>query len=971
VSLIRPLRDLSIRQKMTRVAMLASSLALVFAAAAFIVYDIVAFRTAVVRRLSTVAEILASNSASPLLFQDGESAATTLSALRAEEHVRAAAIYDAHGRLFARYAPPGSAAPPPALLADPRGHEFRGRTVVVSRPVLFKGASAGTVVLQGDLEELAARLVRYASLVALVSVISFLLSLALSSRMQSAISGPILRLAQAARRVSHDRDFAVRAAPEGRDEVGELIDTFNDMLSRLQARDAEVQEARSSLERRVEERTHDLQHELQERRRTEQELTRSRTLLAEAQRLAHIGSWEWDPGPGALGVSDEAYAVFGMDRSAVAAGYAPFIEAVHPADRQAIRDSLGGLAGKGGEWDAEFRVLAASDVRWIHGYAKALPAEPGRPHRLIGTVQDVTARKAAEDERAQLILEQAARAEAESARHRAAFLAEVGAALAQSSLDEAATLANVARLAVPEVADWCLVLIMDADGNTTPVAAAHADPTRLEELWDLARRPQSRPHPGNSGGVFDVVRTGEARLFPTLPPFSQVSDPEHMRLLDRVGYTSSMLVPLRARNSTFGCLALTGVGRRLTESDLSLAQSLADRGALAADNARLYREAQEANRMKDEFLATLSHELRTPLNAIVGWTKLLQGNQLDEPTRTRAVDTIDRNARAQTQLIEDILDVSRIVAGKLHLNVRAVDLASVVEGALDSVRHAAEAKGVRLVTDVARAIGPLEGDGDRLQQVTWNLLSNAIKFTPRGGTVRVRLRSEGDHAELSVQDDGMGIRPEFLPHVFERFRQADSSSTRPHGGLGLGLAIVRHLVELHGGSVDVASEGEGKGATFTVRLPFREETASPGPSRRPERAEQAPPRLHGVEVLVVEDEEDARELIRTILEQLGAGVLTAASGAEALAALDQSHPNVMLSDIEMPGMDGYRLMRAVRERPADRGGRIPAVALTAYARPEERAAALEAGFQRHVSKPVEPSELAAVVSSLAGRAQEG
>jgi signal transduction histidine kinase/CheY-like chemotaxis protein len=479
----------------------------------------------------------------------------------------------------------------------------------------------------------------------------------------------------------------------------------------------------------------------------------------------------------------------------------------------------------------------------------------------------------------------------------------------------------------------------------------------------MARRPPDRE---NTRGVYDVIRTGEPRLYATLPPFTQFADPALVRLVERVGYTSMMLVPLRARNNTFGCLALGAVGRRFTDADLSLAQSLAERGALAADNARLYREAQEANRIKDDFLATLSHELRTPLNAIVGWTKLLQDGQLDAATQARAIATIDRNARAQTQLIEDILDVSRIVAGKLSLDVRAVDLSAVIEGALDSVRHAAEAKGVRLVTEIARAVGPFAGDPDRLQQVAWNLVSNAIKFSTRGGTVRVRLRRSGGQAEISVQDDGLGIKPEFLPHVFERFRQADSSSTRPHGGLGLGLAIVRHLVELHGGSVEVSSPGEGKGSTFTVRLPLHEEAGPPEiPPRVPAAA--ATPQLSGVDVLVVEDESDARELIRTMLEQLGAAVVTASSAEEGLAALDERSLHVLLSDIEMPGMDGYSFMRAVRERPANRGGEIPAAALTAYARPEDRDAALRAGFQLHVAKPVQPAELAAVVSSLAGR----
>ena len=961
---MRRLRDLSIRQKLTRVAMMSSSLALVFAAAAFIAYDIVASREAVVRRLSTEAEIIASNTAAALLFQDPGAARTTLAGLEAESHVRAAAIYDAQGRLFAQYAPPGSA-PPPAPLASPIGHEYRGRTVVVSRPILFQGATTGTVVVQGDLEELVTRLVRYASLVALVSAISFLLALALSSRMQGVISGPILRLAEGARRVSREKDYAVRVAPEGRDEVGELIVTFNDMLSGIQERDANLQDARSLLEQRVEERTRDLQRELVERRRAEQELKKSQMLLAEAQRLAHFGSWEWDSSRNKVTLSDETYRVFGRERGQGEESYEAFKDAVHPTDRARVREGLREAVAARSEWSGEFRVIPPEgELRWVHGYAKVLPGDTEGSVRVVGTLQDITGRKAGEEERAQLIREQAARAEAESARRQAAFLAEVGATLA-SSLDDRATLTSIARLAVPEVADWAVVLVVN-DGVPEAVAAQHADPSRLTDLWEMARRPSD---PANPGGVYEVIRTGEARLFPTLPPFNQLADPAQVRLLEKVGYTSMMLVPLRARNNTFGCLSLGAVGRRFTDADLALARSLAEQKALAADNARLYREAQDANRMKDEFLATLSHELRTPLNAIVGWTKLLQDGQLDAATQARAIATIDRNARAQTQLIEDILDVSRIVAGKLSLNVRAVDLATVIEGALDSVRHAAEAKGVRLVTEIARTVGPFEGDPDRLQQVAWNLVSNAIKFSTRGGTVRVRLRQDGDQAEIRVQDDGLGIKPEFLPHVFERFRQADSSSTRPHGGLGLGLAIVRHLVELHGGSVDVASAGEGKGAAFTVRLPLHDGSSAPEVPRRPATAATAP-QLSGVDVLVVEDEADARELIRTMLEQLGAGVVTASSAREGLAALDRGPLDVLLSDIEMPGMDGYSFMRAVRERPVERGGQIPAAALTAYARPEDRDAALRAGFQLHVPKPVQPAELAAVVSSLAGRKPE-
>ncbi|PYQ15631.1 MAG: hybrid sensor histidine kinase/response regulator [Acidobacteria bacterium] len=383
-------------------------------------------------------------------------------------------------------------------------------------------------------------------------------------------------------------------------------------------------------------------------------------------------------------------------------------------------------------------------------------------------------------------------------------------------------------------------------------------------------------------------------------------------------------------------------------------------------------EAEQVNRLKDEFLATLSHELRTPLNAIVGWAHVLRAGNLDEDTTARAIETIARNANVQAQLISDILDVSRIVAGKLRLELRPLDLTVVIQEALETVRPAAEAKGIRLEPRLEPSTGPIAGDPNRLQQVVWNLLSNAIRFTPREGRVQVRLEAVGLSAVVTVEDSGPGIAPDFLPHVFERFRQADGSSTRRHGGLGLGLAIVRHLVELHGGTVEAENRTGAPGAIFRVTLPRRGVSAEAGPPgpERPSLVAEDPawldtaPSLAGTSVLVVDDEADARSLIEYVLERCGARVRSAASASEALRVLEEWRPDVLLADVEMPQEDGYSLIARVRALPAAGGGSTPAAALTGYAGAQDRMKALQAGFQLHVAKPVQPAELADVVATL-------
>ncbi|MEH2339841.1 hybrid sensor histidine kinase/response regulator [Nostoc sp.] len=445
-----------------------------------------------------------------------------------------------------------------------------------------------------------------------------------------------------------------------------------------------------------------------------------------------------------------------------------------------------------------------------------------------------------------------------------------------------------------------------------------------------------------------------------------------------------LVVPLLIADQSLGTIWIVSHDehRHFDGEDLRLMKSLANftAAALYSSNARQAAEesarreqaaravseaaqnaAEQANRLKDEFLAVLSHELRSPLNPILGWAKLLQTRKFDEAKTTYALATIERNAKLQSQLMEDLLDVSRILQNKLSLKISSVDLSAVIEVALDTVRLAAQAKSVKLKTILEPNVGQVLGDPSRLQQVVWNLLSNAVKFTPSEGQVEIRLERVGTQAQIQVSDTGKGINPEFMPHVFDYFRQADNTTTRTFGGLGLGLAIVRQIVELHGGTVQAESEGDEKGATFTVLLPIK----SVEPQTTEDKAlPDASPNLQGVNVLVVDDEVDTRDLIVFILQQCGASVRAFASASQALNALAVEKPDILLSDIGMPEMDGYMLIRQIRSLPPEQGGEILAIALTAYAGEIDQQQILQAGFQKHLTKPIEPGKLAMVIASL-------
>lgn len=664
---------------------------------------------------------------------------------------------------------------------------------------------------------------------------------------------------------------------------------------------------------------------------------------------------------------------FSCTAALLAAGPAAIRASMDFLDEQGAPFDLEQLPGRqvlrGGQGEAatiQFRYRDTGEYRWVSIRATAVLGSDGLPELAVNIWHDVT--------------------EARRRRAQDTYLTQATSVLA-SSLEFQSVLGSLARLLVPGLADWCVIHLLE-HGQLVPMAVAHVDPEKVTAAQDYQRR--YPPNPEQPGGVWQVLRTGTAALYEHLNAelvASGARDAEQLRILTSIGMQSVLIAPIWSRGQVSGTMSLvsTASGRHYDRSDVLLAEELGRRVGISIVNSLLFvaekqareqlevtaRRAEEANRVKDEFLATVSHELRTPLNAIVGWSFLLRERMAD-PEATKGLDVIHRNAQAQSKLIDDILDVSRIITGKLRLELEPTDLASVIRHAIEVVRPSAAAKRIAIVFPSDRVDSTLLADSARLQQVVWNLLSNSVKFSDAGATITVQLERRGTELVTTVRDTGRGIAADFLPLVFDRFKQADGSTTRRVGGLGLGLSIVRHLVEQHGGEVSVHSAGLGQGSTFTFSLPVRDkEAARSEPALRVAPVYTGTPTaaqaLSGLRVLVVDDEADARELLRVMLEQAGASVMLAASAREGFALFTTLGADVLLSDVGMPEEDGYSLIRRVRALDAALGGRVPAIALTAYTRAEDSSQALQAGFNTHLAKPAAPDAVLAAVTRLLQR----
>jgi PAS domain S-box-containing protein len=626
--------------------------------------------------------------------------------------------------------------------------------------------------------------------------------------------------------------------------------------------------------------------------------------------------WDWDAEHGTIIWNDALQTMFGYAADQIDNRLQWWDSHLHPDDRERVVSGINGIIEKGGSsWTDEYRFERADgSFTEVLDRGYVARSADGKPVRMIGAMLDVTERKRAE--------------------RIATFMAEASAVLA-SSLDYHATLARVAELAVPVLADWCIVDLRTGNETYERLAIVHEEAGNASEVF--------------AEDVRDVITSGAPRLI------------EHV--IDTLDIRSALIVPLVVvpGDLPLGALtlAMSKSRRVLSERDRPVVEDVARRAAMAIDHARLYDDAQKANLAKDEFLAILSHELSTPLTIILGWSGILSRDDVSPEELQQGVESIRAGALAQAQLIDDVLDLSRVTTGKLRLDVQPVSIGQLVADSLTAVRVAATARRIDLIAPETTAAGTVLGDGNRLRQVIWNLLTNAIKFTPAGGKVTVELENTPASVRLIVTDTGKGIARDFLAHVFEPFRQGDASTTRAHGGLGLGLAIVRHLVEGHGGTVAAFSEGPDRGARFVVELPsIPEPSAASTKDLHSSRSE-----LAGVRVLFVDDQAEARDLARVIFANAGAESTITSCASEALDALERLPIDIVVADIAMPEVDGYALLTEIRRRDAAAQRHTPAIAATAYRGEDDRARALAAGFDAYVKKPM---DAAALTSTVAG-----
>jgi PAS domain S-box-containing protein len=706
--------------------------------------------------------------------------------------------------------------------------------------------------------------------------------------------------------------------------------------------------------------------DITERNQAKRAIQEAAMRLSLALEAARLGNWSWDAATDVVTFSERAAEIFGLPPGTQLT-WTQMQKMLHEDDRERARLGVEQAIATKSDYEIEYQVIQPGGKRvWVTAKGRATYAATGQVTGMLGILQDITERK---EEQAQLVEEREA---LETINQVGQMLsAELDLEKLVQSLTDAAT-----EITGAEFGSFFYNVLDERGGSYMLYTLSGVSKERFAN-FPMPRATDLFGPTFRGEGVVRIADIKQDRRYGLNAPYYGLPK-------GHLPVTSYLAVPVISRvGEVIGGLFFGHSAPNVfTARHERIVTGLAGQAATAMDNARLFEatqkarhEAETANRLKDEFLATVSHELRTPLNAIFGWSRMLRDGRLDAPSAARAVETIERNAKAQEQIIEDILDVSRIITGKIRLDVSPVEIALVIEAAVDALRPTADARQVQLLMMLDTKPSLVLGDAGRLQQIVWNLLSNAIKFTPKGGRVQIVLERVNSHIEIKMNDTGQGISKEFLPYVFERFRQADSSTTRKYGGLGLGLAIVRHLTELHGGTVAAESPGEGQGATFIVRLPLavmrqgRSKLDQPQALRfHQSRAEDMPTDfgedLAGVRVLVVDDEADARDLLTVMLQQYGAQVRAAGSTTTALEILKAWLPDVLVSDIGMPGQDGYALIRDVRTLSLEQGGDIPAIALTAYARSEDRLKALRSGFHVHVAKPVEPTELSATIAGL-------